>query len=125
MHCVLETYAFDDDCKRLKISDEIRHEIKLTISNNPLSGNLISGTGGARKRRFARSNSGKRGGLRVVWYYPAEDVPVYLLALFDKGEKINLSKAERNEFKLVLSGIADDYRASTRDRVSELKRKAS
>ena len=68
---------------------------------------------------------GKSAGVRVVWYYAAEDVPVYLLAVFDKGEKINLSKHERNELRKELTGIAEDYRSNVKQRVAELKRQAS
>lgn len=125
MHCVMETHAFEGDVKRLKLSREEFHDIANTISNDPMGGDLVPGTGGARKRRFKKQSSGKSGGYRVVWYYAAEDVPVYLLSIFDKGEKINLTKAERNELKKELSGIADDYREQSRSRVAELKRKAS
>ena len=49
-------------------------------------------------------------------YYAADDVPVLLLALIDKGERANLSYAERNELRRILTGYADDYRRFCKDR---------
>jgi hypothetical protein len=56
---------------------------------------VITGTAGARKRRFAGRGKGKSGGYRVVSYYADNDVPVLLLALVDKGERADLSQAGR------------------------------
>jgi hypothetical protein len=57
----------------------------------------------------------------VITYYTADDFPVFLLDLFGKGEKVNLSKAERNELKGVLATLADDWRASARAKVRALR----
>ena len=51
-----------------------------------------------------------------------DDVPVLLLALIDKGEKDNLSKAERNELRIELAGYADDYRKGVIERAAVLKK---
>lgn len=68
----------------------------------PKAGVLIKETGGIRKLRWARAGTGKRGGVRVIYYYHNERLPLYLLTVFGKGEKEDLSKAERNELaKLV------------------------
>jgi len=60
---------------------------------------LIEGTGGIRKLRWGRSGRGKRGGVRVIYYYHSELMPLYLLTLFTKNKQDNLSKAERNELE--------------------------
>jgi hypothetical protein len=63
---------------------------------------LIRDTGGIRKLRWARSGRGKSGGVRVIHYFHSEAFPLYLLTVFGKGEKADLSDAERNELaKLV------------------------
>ncbi len=68
----------------------------------PKAGDLIEGTGGIRKLRWGRSGRGKRGGVRVIYYYHSELMPLYLLTMFAKNKQDNLSKAERNELaKLV------------------------
>ena len=95
-----------------------------TIGAAPTSGDLIPGTGGARKLRFPRPSAGKSGGFRTIRYFGGEDVPVFLLALVDKGQRANLSKAERNELADVLPRIAEAYRAGVARRVVELKGKA-
>jgi len=66
------------------------------ISGNPKAGVLLKGTGGIRKIRWQRSGMGKRGGIRIVYYYYNNDMPLYLLTVFSKNEKDNLSKAESN-----------------------------
>jgi hypothetical protein len=53
---------------------------------------------------------GKSGGYRVITFYSGKDVPVFLLAIYSKGEKANLSKSERNELKSVLRDIVQEYR---------------
>lgn len=68
----------------------------------PKAGVIISGTDGIRKLRWARQGMGKSGGVRVIYYFHNEQMPLYLLTVFGKSEKANLSKAERNELaKLV------------------------
>ena len=56
----------------------------------------MEGSGGIRKLRWARSGRGKSGGIRVVYYFYDETMPLYLLTAFGKNEKASLSKTERN-----------------------------
>lgn len=58
----------------------------------------MPGCGGARKLRVARPGKGKSGGYRVVSYFAGRDVPVFLLTVFPKNMKTNLTQAERNAF---------------------------
>lgn len=72
------------------------------LAEFPKAGVLMQGTGGIRKLRWARGGSGKSGGARIIYYFHNEHTPLYLLTIFGKGEKPNISKAERNELaKLV------------------------
>jgi hypothetical protein len=114
MHGVIETPVFIRDAARAGISDEERTKIIDLIVSNPMAGDLIPGTGGARKLRVAGRGKGKSGGYRVVTYYAAEDVPIFMLAVVDKGERSDLSKAEQNELRKELAGAAEDYRASVK-----------
>jgi hypothetical protein len=68
------------------------------------------GTGGARKVRFAGRGKGKSGGYRVITFYSGGDLPVFLLTVFAKGERANLSKAERNALAQLARVLADSYR---------------
>lgn len=60
--------------------------------------------------RFAGEGRGKNGAYRVV-YYHSEDIPLFVLALFAKNEKANLTKAERNELKALMPQIVEAYTA--------------
>ena len=83
---------------------------------------MMVGTAEARgKVRFARRGAGKSGGYRTIHYFGGDDVPIFVLALIDKGERANLSKGERNELAEILPRIADAYRASAAAAASSRK----
>ena len=67
------------------------------LAAHPKAGDLMEGTGGVRKLRWGRGTQGKSGGVRVIYYFHSDAMPLYLLTLFAKNERANLSKAERNE----------------------------
>jgi hypothetical protein len=123
MHTVMETESFRRSADALLSEDE-RSAITNAVSDCPTLGVVMEGTGGARKVRFPGRGKGKSGGFRVVTYYAADDIPVFLLDVFGKGEKVTLSKKERNELKKVLSTLADDYRAAQAARVRPLTKRA-
>ncbi len=81
MQTVLTTPTFERQARAAGLDDEELTEIVSQIAAHPVSGELIVGTGGARKLRFARQGSGKSGGYRTIHYFGGEDVPVFLLAL--------------------------------------------
>jgi len=82
----------------------------------------MPGTGGCRKIRFPGKGKGKRGGYRTVHYFAADDVPVLLLALISKGERSDLSQAEKNELKKQLAGYTADYRAGVKKKLATQRR---
>ena len=61
------------------------------------------------RRRMNRK--GKGGGVRVVYYYLNETMPLFLLTVFGKGEKANLSKSERNKLASLMLLLRDNYGA--------------
>jgi hypothetical protein len=79
------------------LSEPERTDLIDHVAANPKAGDLIQGTGGVRKLRWARSGRGKSGGVRVIYYFHSEALPLYLLTVFGKGNKADLSQAERNE----------------------------
>lgn len=125
MHTVIQTKAFLTDAADVGMSEKEREEIVSAISRDPNQGVLIAGTGGARKVRFAGRGKGKSGGYRVVTYYAADDVPVFMLAALSKGDRANLSNAEKNELRKELAGLVTDYRASVKAKVADLKKKGA
>lgn len=74
-----------------------RQDVIRYLAENPKAGDLMECTGGVRKLRWGRGGQGKSGGVRVIYYFHDEAMPLYLLTLFAKGDRANLSKAERNE----------------------------
>lgn len=87
MQTVVETPAFLDDARSLRLSDGERLAIVTWIAANPAAGDVIEGTGGARKVRFAGRSKGKRGGFRVITFFAGTDIPVFLLNIFAKTRR--------------------------------------
>ncbi len=87
-----------------------REEIVLAIAANPEAGDLTPGAGGYRKLRFARAGMGKRGGARVIYLYGGEEFPIFLITVYAKSEKGNLSKAEQNALSKMAKRFFADYR---------------
>ncbi|HRN64076.1 MAG TPA: type II toxin-antitoxin system RelE/ParE family toxin [Alicycliphilus sp.] len=96
MQTVAELPEFIRTADKL-LSLEERQDLIRYLALHPKAGDLMEGTGGVRKLRWRRGDHGKSGGVRVIYYYYDEQMPLYLLTLFAKGDKANLSKAERNE----------------------------
>jgi len=70
----------------------------------------MPGTGGVRKLRWASKGKGKSGDARVIYFYYNENIPLFLITIFGKNEKINLSKAERNELVKLVKELIKNYR---------------
>lgn len=79
------------------LDDEAFRGLQELLVSNPLAGEVIEGAGGLRKLRFgdARRGKGKRGGLRVIYYWWEPGSQFWLFTLFDKEEAIDLSPRER------------------------------
>lgn len=114
MQTVVETPDFIADAKAAGLSDEERKIIVDFVAANPMEGDEIKGAGGARKIRFAGRGKGKSGGYRVITFYSGTDIPTFLLNVFAKGDKVDLSAKERNELKQVLGEVAKAYREKRR-----------
>lgn len=110
MHTVVETHDYLRDAKDAGLSEQERLSIVGWLAEYPDAGDEIKGTGGARKIRFAGKGKGKSGGYRVICFYSGPDIPVFLLNVFSKGEKVNLTQAERNELHKILAEVKTSYR---------------
>jgi hypothetical protein len=111
VHTVIETPAYLASARDEKLDDETRARIVTFLSKNPDAGDVMPGTGGARKVRFAGRGKGKSGGYRVVTFYAADDIPVFLLDVYGKDSQANLSNAEKNELRKILSVLPREWRA--------------
>jgi mRNA-degrading endonuclease RelE of RelBE toxin-antitoxin system len=109
LHSVVETPAFLNDSRSIKLSD-VDRLIVSWIASNPPAGDPIEGTGGARKVRFPGKGKGKRGGYRIITFFTGPDTPVFLLNIFSKNLKTDLTAKERGLLKTVLANVAKAYR---------------
>ncbi len=75
------------------------------IARDPTCGVLVQGTGGVRKVRVPAPGRGKRGGFRVAYYFHSDAIPAFLLTVFAKNEKSDLTPAEWNELASIVSAI--------------------
>ena len=98
------TPEFDKNWVRLGLNDDDLKRLQEEILMNTKIGPVIEGTGGLRKMRFAL-NAGKSSGARVLYVDLAVFEEVYLISVFPKNEKINLSKAEKNAIKKVIEEL--------------------
>jgi hypothetical protein len=87
-----------------------RDQIVTMVAANPECGEVIQRTGGFRKVRVARRGMGKRGGARVIYILRGEAFPIFLVAVYAKNEKENLTMQECN----LLAKRADEIFAKYR-----------
>jgi len=125
MKAVIETPTFLTSARDAGLSEEFRAFIVETIADDPMIGEIMPGTGGCRKSRFAGRGKGKSGGYRTVHYNGADDVPVLLLVVLDKGDRDNLSQADRNELRKLMQTYEAEYRAGVAAKVAKIRREGT
>lgn len=106
MQTVAETQEYLRRADKLLASGE-RADVVDYLAAHPKAGDLMQGTRGVRKLRWARAGRGKSGGVRVIYYFHSEAMPLYLLTVFAKSERANLAKAERNELADLVETLVD------------------
>jgi len=104
LQSVCESSTFCRQAAKLWTQDEHDDFVQF-VAENPQAGDLIEGTGGARKLRWARSGTGKRGGVRVITYFHDENLPVFLFMMFAKNERSNLGAGDKRELANVIAQI--------------------
>lgn len=92
---------------QLQLKDEDLRALEIGIMASPAGYVVIPGTGGMRKLRFSTPDSGrgKRGSYRVYYVYLADYGTVLLMAILSKGEKADLSKADKNALATVIARL--------------------
>jgi len=109
MITIAETAPFQRKIASL-LSDEERGDLITYLAEPPSAGVLVEGTGGIRKLRWARQGGGKRGGLRIIYYFHSEMMPLYLLAAFGKNEKANISAEEKRQLAKAVNELVAFWR---------------
>ncbi|MCK6413152.1 MAG: type II toxin-antitoxin system RelE/ParE family toxin [Azonexus sp.] len=95
------------------LSADERQDLINYLAEHPKAGDIIEGTGGVRKLRWRRGGQGKSGGVRVIYYFHDDFMPLYLLTLFAKGDKANLTKSERNELADLTDALVSIWKERT------------
>lgn len=107
MLTIVETPEFLRRARTTGMTDEDRQELVSLLAADPEAGIALGG--GLRQVRFARAGGGKRGGYRVILFYRSLDMPLFLLTVFAKNEKANISSTERAALIEICDMIAETY----------------
>jgi hypothetical protein len=109
MQTVVETPSYLADAERL-FSPAERASVVDRLAVDPTCGVVVPGSGGIRKVRFGFGARGKSGGARIIYLFSGTSLPVFVLAVFAKNEKANLSAAERNALGKMVVDMIENYR---------------
>lgn len=96
-----ETSIFSRQALELLPDDEL-NALQWVLMANPENGDIIRGSGGLRKLRWAGSGRGKRGGLRIIYYWHASGSVILLLLAYPKNEQENLSPTQLKLLKTII-----------------------
>ena len=105
---VAETAVFMRQASALWTDDE-RFEFVDFIARNPETGDLIPASGGVRKIRWGRRGSGKRGGVRIIYFYHDPAMPVYLLMIYAKARRDDLSADAQRTVQRLVARLKEAY----------------
>ncbi|NOX43793.1 MAG: type II toxin-antitoxin system RelE/ParE family toxin [Gammaproteobacteria bacterium] len=108
MQTVVELPEFQRKSSKLLSTDE-KESIINYLATHPAAGDIMQGTGGIRKLRWSAQGKGKSGGVRVIYYHHNETIPLFLLTVFGKGEKANITKAEGKELAKLTAILVKSY----------------
>ncbi len=92
----IETLLFSKAARGLLNEEEIA-QLQMTLMFYPAMGAFIPGSGGLRKLRWLGVGKGKRGGLRIIYYWVSQDHQIYLLYVYKKNQQEDLT-AEQIEY---------------------------
>jgi len=86
------------------LDDAAFRRLQIELLQNPEAGDVIQGTGGLRKARFPDEirSKGKRGGLRLIYYWWIEGTQFWMFTLYDKSEQVDLSTVQKKMLKIRL-----------------------
>lgn len=102
---VIETPYFRKKSPKVLSENEVE-ELKFFLATNPEKGDVVPGLGGIRKVRWQAQQKGKLGGARVIYFFHNMTLPLFLLDVYAKSEKGDLS----SEDKKMLKAMGDEMR---------------
>ena len=98
---IVETTVFTKLIKALMSDDEYR-ELQIALVSRPNLGDLIPGGGGLRKVRWSLPGQGKRGGVRIIYFWVVDDEHIRMLYVYPKGSQENLTQRQLKQLKVIV-----------------------
>lgn len=98
---IIETTVFTKQITKL-LPDHQYRELQQELIFNPNAGSIIQHSGGLRKIRWRAATKGKRGGIRVIYYWFVSENEIYMLLAYGKGEKDDLTAKELKVLRRVV-----------------------
>jgi mRNA-degrading endonuclease RelE of RelBE toxin-antitoxin system len=89
MYTIIETPTFQEDADDIWTEEE-RGAFCAWLATNPESGRVIPGSGGCRKVRWSKAGSGKRGGVRIIYFNQLPIGEIWLLVIYSKNVTGNI-----------------------------------
>lgn len=87
------------------LDDESYHALQNFLMEQPFAGDVIQGTGGLRKLRWAMDGKGKRSGIRTIYLYVVSKEHIHFLTLYAKNEMEDLTQEQKKILKLIAEEI--------------------
>jgi len=100
---IIETPIFTRRIQEI-LSDEEYRLLQVQLINKPDSSKIIRGSGGLRKVRWSASGHGKRGGVRIIYYWFVSQETLLLLFVYSKREQDDLTPEQLRQLKKVVEG---------------------
>ncbi len=102
---IVETSVFTKQVQKLLSDEEYRH-LQSDLATRPEMGSIISNSGGLRKVRWGYRGRGKRGGVRVIYFWAVAQERLLMLLIYPKNVQDNLSPAQLKALKQI---VEDEY----------------
>lgn len=106
---VYVTRTYERTIRKL-LSGDARRKMETAVVTAPDIAPVIRGTGGIRKLRWAGSGRGKRGGIRVIYFWHAGPEAIYMLTAYAKGDQEDLTALDRKALSRLVATIKRDWR---------------
>ena len=104
---IVRTTVYERSVKKL-LSEAETEELAASVAGNPEQGVVIPNLKGIRKLRWGRTGQGKRGGLRVVYYYYRRNDVIYMLTAYTKSDREDLKPEEKKLLRRFVEELEDE-----------------
>lgn len=101
---------FEKNWHELGLTSADLEELETIIMDNPVVGDIIQGTGGLRKMRFALPHRGKSGSTRVLYVDFVSYGKTLLMNIYPKNRQDNITNSEKHEYKKLIDVISKELR---------------